>query len=207
MHHRVVSKTAIVSPRYSSFKEEILHYRFLSDEAYQNEILPKAESYLKSETAKSITALGEHFTAQIHEDDSLQVKNLISLILYCDYTNLSSDFTKSFRKMHQFELIHHVKKRNAAYFYWSKTLIETVQCYGHTGYDRNNMPALTGPFFTGMSVVLNISQFNINLVSPTSTSKQIAVALKFSGVIILSSRQKNFSIIILKFSALFPTKN
>ena len=32
-----------------------------------------------------------------------------------------------------------------------------------------------------MSVVLNIPEFNIFLCSPTSTSKQIEVAIKFSG--------------------------
>merc|ERR1712152_126053 len=38
-----------------------------------------------------------------------------------------------------------------------------------------------GSYYCGMSVVLNIPEFNIFLCSPTSTSKQIEVAIKFSG--------------------------
>ena len=40
---------------------------------------------------------------------------------------------------------------------------------------------LTGPFYCGMSMVMKMTQFAIDLLSPTSTSCQICVALKFSG--------------------------
>ena len=40
---------------------------------------------------------------------------------------------------------------------------------------------LKGPFFTGLSFVMNIPQFGINLNSPTSTSVHIEVATKFGG--------------------------
>ncbi len=39
---------------------------------------------------------------------------------------------------------------------------------------------LTGPFYTGISVLVYISEFNIRLCSPTSTSIHIEVAIKFS---------------------------
>ena len=40
---------------------------------------------------------------------------------------------------------------------------------------------LSGPFYTGMSAVMNITQFEMTLHGPTSTSKQIAVATRFGG--------------------------
>ena len=38
-----------------------------------------------------------------------------------------------------------------------------------------------GPFFTGMSWIMPISNFNIILYSPTSTSVHIEVAMIFGG--------------------------
>ena len=40
---------------------------------------------------------------------------------------------------------------------------------------------LIGPFYCGMSVLMTLPSFAIRLCSPTSTSKQIHVAIKFSG--------------------------
>ena len=39
----------------------------------------------------------------------------------------------------------------------------------------------SGPFFTGMSLELNIPSFSIGLQGPTSTSKQKEIALRFAG--------------------------
>merc|ERR1712154_714525 len=43
------------------------------------------------------------------------------------------------------------------------------------------LDALRGPFFSGMSFECNVPAFVMRLNSPTSTSKQIEVAIKFSG--------------------------
>ena len=87
--------------------------------------------------------------------------------------------------------------------------MEAVQVYGDSGYPwcKNNNPndnvtahggdgarscteqnhstidrgTLKGPFYCGMSTVLKMSQFHIHLLSPTSTSIHIQVALKFGG--------------------------
>eukprot|EP01084_Bolivina_argentea_P299355 516003_1 len=45
--------------------------------------------------------------------------------------------------------------------------------------EENNLEK--GPFYCGLSVVLIVSQANIRLCPPTSTSKQLAVATKFAG--------------------------
>ena len=63
----------------------------------------------------------------------------------------------------------------------SKTLRETVEIFGGCSYKYSKNGVLRGSYYCGMSVVLNIPEFNIFLCSPTSTSKQIEVAIKFSG--------------------------
>ena len=119
------------------------------------------------------------------------VDNIFALILYTDFDELSSDFSRSFRKIHAFETFENVKMRNSYYWWWSKILRETVELYGICrSYDfwwRKSLgkqdeydTGLYGPFFSGVSFVMNIPQFQINLNTPTSTSKHIEVATKFA---------------------------
>ena len=72
----------------------------------------------------------------------------------------------------------HIKARNSNYFHWAKALREMVYCYGK---DNDGEFDLPGPFYTGMSVVLKVPEFRIVLNSPTSTSTELSVAMKFSG--------------------------
>ena len=182
-----------VYPKYANFKEEILNYTQLDTDEYADFILPKAQQLIQTNIAKSLKAgmypgelglLNEYGSIKRH--DSLSIQNLICIILYTDYTQLSSDFTKSFRKLHPYELLQQVKRRNKRYYYWSKILKETVKCFGGNDYVidapvSGAFNRLIGPLYTGMSGILNVSQFNIFLLSPTSTSVQIHVAIRFSG--------------------------
>ena len=68
----------------------------------------------------------------------------------------------------------------------SKLLRETVNIHGACANvdpsARDGDPRMLGPFYCGMSMVMNMPSFAIKLSSPTSTSKQISVATKFSGM-------------------------
>ena len=166
-----------VYPRFKDLKEEMLNYQHLDHESYEN-VLAKAKIYIQTNIAKSLKTKWSK--------TPISINNLICIILYCDYSNLSSDFTRSFRKIHQFEVLSHIKQRNSYYYHFSKILKETIytygQCNGIYGSGGNGLlPVLKGPFYCGMSVVLNISQFNMKLLSPTSTSVELSVAIKFSG--------------------------
>ena len=110
--------------------------------------------------------------------------SIMSIILYTDYNKLSSDFTATFRKNNQFEPFESVKARNSKYWWWSKCLKEAVAVYGQKKmkwHDYLEKEQLYGPFYCGMSNVMSLPRFSIPLLSPTSTSKQISVALRFSG--------------------------
>ena len=106
------------------------------------------------------------------------------MILYTDYSNLSSDFSSTFRNKTKFEAFSRTKQRHANYYWMSKLLRETVAIYGYNNSTLHmDMTAhkLGGPFFCGMSMVMTMPQFAIKLFSPTSTSCHIEVALKFAG--------------------------
>ena len=99
---------------YKDLKEEILNYKYMKSHQYLN-IVNKAKQYLQSTVAKSIKS-------RILFRTSIREKDLMCIIMYCDYTELSRDFTLSFRKLHQFEILSQTKKRNALYYHWSKGL-------------------------------------------------------------------------------------
>lgn len=148
-------------------------------------ILNKANQLKETYTARSLKATD---AGRIREKKLISVDCIRSLILYCDYTELCTDFGKSFRKIHKFELLSQVKSRHSKYCHLSKMLRDTILSYGQwhngddTDYGHNGLlPRLVGPLFTGMSVVLNIPQFNIYLSLPTSTTLQTAVAIRFGG--------------------------
>ena len=109
----------------------------------------------------------------IEHDAPLGLDNLISVILYCDYTALCSDFSSTFRKTNPWETISNIKHRNRKYWWLSKTLRETVELFCHW--------RATDTYYTGMSYVMYLPSFSIRLCSPISMSVHLEVACKFSG--------------------------
>ena len=151
----------------------MLNYSHFDIVKYQ-ETLNKADQFIQTAVAKSLK--------YYMNNKPISRSHLISIILYCDYSSLCSSFSGSFRKLFPFETLKAIKKRNKKYAIWSKTLKETmiVHIYTHR-YKKGLLSRLFGPFYCGMSVVLNMSQFQMYLLSPTSTSVQFSVATKFSG--------------------------
>ena len=138
----------------------------------------KAHQYIITKYAKSITSdtyrTPQHYG--IDQGSPLTIDNLLSIILYTDTTRLSSDFSGSFRKMHEYDTLSSIKKRNSKYWFWSKTLRETVELYAPIiKFTKEET------FYTGISIAMNIPSFSIRLCSPTSTSVHIEVAVTFSG--------------------------
>ena len=193
-----MAKELYVNKKYKDYKTEILHH--LTMKQYNNLIINKANEYFNSEAVKNLEAnnmdIFHHFGIPI--GSSITINHIISIILYCDMDIFSTKFSETFRKIYSHETLQSVKKRNSAYWWQSKLLIETVCIYGirsaekHPGY-THNPTGQDGPFFTGVTCVLPIPEFNIRLYSPTSTSKHIEVSIKFAsgnGMIITLNNDK-----------------
>ncbi len=172
--------------KYGSFKSEIANYKFIDfKQQYLNEVVVKAMAYINTEIVRKMTAQSKMCPDyDIPENTALSLDNLISVILYTDYSDLCSDFSGTFRKKEPFETLKSIKRRNSSYYWMSRTLRETVEIYGRCSYGHTvngKRVYLKGSFYCGMSVVLDMPSFNLRLCSPTSTSMQIEVAIKFSG--------------------------
>eukprot|EP01084_Bolivina_argentea_P007035 13251_1 len=155
--------------------------------------MTKANVYIQTTTAIKTRVLNYpqidplHFNIPNHTH--LSVSNLLSVILYCDYTELSSQFSKTFRNIDAFETLSMVINRHKEYANWAKTLRETVEYFGNKGWihsdlykeenEKNNHER--GPFYCGMNRVMILPEFSIRLCSPTSTSKKFEVAARFGG--------------------------
>eukprot|EP01084_Bolivina_argentea_P266302 451646_1 len=174
--------------KYRSFKEEIAASKHVNMLQYKKEMLVKVDGYINSKIVKATTARQlEYLHTGIREGEPITFNHLLSIVLYCDYSDLSSNFSSSFRTMRRLERLTSIKKRNSNYYWLSRYLCETVQNYGDCGrgiYDTNTgeyVNKISGPFYCGMSVLLHVESLPITLNHPTSTSAQIEVAIKFSG--------------------------
>eukprot|EP01084_Bolivina_argentea_P012780 23922_1 len=181
-----------IKAKYESIKDEMLH----------NEILPLEIVELQKSTYKALEYEHADVVRQIKSDEKtemthhygikantpLSFKHILSIILYCDWTELCKVFSSTFRESKPHETISSVKKRNSEFAIWSKTLRETIEYFGQQGYkpdkdDKWNIEhdLIKGPFFCGMSCVMTMTQCNIRLCGPTSTSRDKEVAIRFGG--------------------------
>eukprot|EP01084_Bolivina_argentea_P306181 529038_1 len=170
-----------VDPHYKTLKTEVLDSGFINIEEFNEFVIQKGDYYYESETIKKTICKEEddplHY--DIEYGNKLEKQHLYSLILYCDFTEFSKDFSSSFRSLKWSDSIKQIKDRNSKYYHTAKYLREIIQYYGVRGdgdYDEEigkNINISWGPFYTGMSVTLNMESFMIRLNAPTSTSKQI----------------------------------
>merc|ERR1711971_453077 len=107
-----------------------------------------------------------------------------------------------FRKQRWNESIHDANRRNARFFHIAKALRECVELFGCDN-SRAKNGRESGPFFSGVSVVLNIPSFAINLQGPTSTTKQKEVAWRFAGhnglIIRLNNNDRYYLSVCVRF--------
>eukprot|EP01084_Bolivina_argentea_P043419 80010_1 len=169
-----------VPQHYSSLKIEILQSSFLGAAQWQENIVLKADKYNDTEEVKQMTCNGEQ-KHDISAGEHISKQHLYSIILYCDWSKLCSEFSGTFRKRTSFESLRSLKSRHSKYYWFGKLLVETVNDFGTIGLKER------GPFYCGMSIVLNIPSFAIYLKGPCSTSKEMAVSLNFAkrdGIVI-----------------------
>eukprot|EP01084_Bolivina_argentea_P260444 439829_1 len=175
-----------VEQKYSSFKEEISHYKHFNMQDYHQLVIPKSNEYMSTETvkgtkAKNGSSVWVNFKYNIPNGSSLSFHHLLCIILYCDYTELSRDFSSSFRALKPFEPLSSIKARNANYWWMAKGLRETVQLFGDYSGESGDYGTLSGPFYSGLNKVMAFPEFEIRFCSPVSTSENIEVAMKFAG--------------------------
>eukprot|EP01084_Bolivina_argentea_P036835 68106_1 len=139
------------------------------DDAYQKAIYLLNASLLLKTTKSKI--YGVNYIYGIRCGSPLTVKNVLSVILYTDYDTLSYKFSETFRKL---DCNDNPKERNREYWYWSKTLIETINCFG-ISMKQSSIKS----FYHGISNVY-FTKFIAIFNSPTSTTTKLQIATIFA---------------------------
>ena len=152
------------SKKYDTFKLEIMEYPDMNIKLYLSKIILKSEIYYESETVKSIFGKKpvrramRYYDIEFDDFDQwgfgitshpIPITHIQALIIYTDFTKISSSFSATFRRKSMFESLSSMKKRNQKYYFLSKYLREAVEIYGEYGSDRD-INAINGRFFCGM---------------------------------------------------------
>ena len=193
-HHRgYFPHELYIDPKYKSLKDEILHnIQYSLSTSQLNISIMKTNKLMDTNRARKIESrifkTNDPYHYGIANLSPIRFTHLLAAVLYTDWSELCTEFSKTFRKLHKFESINMVKQRNREYANWSKNLRELIEHYGGAAwrddwakefnlFRRNE----NGPYFCGMSFIMVMPQFNTRLNGPTSTTKQIAVATRFGG--------------------------
>eukprot|EP01084_Bolivina_argentea_P047659 87841_1 len=182
-------KKLFVQQKYDNYKEETLHHISITD--YTESVMLKANTYFIKDKVKAMRAnyYDKYLHYGISKGNSITINHIISVILYCDFSEYCTAFSATFRAVKPLEPLTLIKKRNQEFWWQSKLFRETVEIYGKFGIKKENETKNreNGPFYSGISAQLIIPQFCIRLCSPTSTSRHAEVAIKFAkrdGIII-----------------------
>eukprot|EP00483_Globobulimina_turgida_P010725 UN10746 len=127
--------------------------------------------------------------------------HLQSLSFYTDCSELSTAFSKTFRRITVSETLQSIKERNRSYWWLSKLLIEAVNCFGSNNWENSDCDRIKGPFFCGMSMVMEVPSFMIRLCGPTSTTTQICTAANFAagnGIILELDNVSSLAVRVLR---------
>ena len=157
-----------VDPAFKTLKEEVVDSGYLTVEDWTYELGVKARRYMNVEKVKRM---------------GVSLAHIYAIILYCDFTELCTAFSQTFRRLHVFESMESVKKRHSKFAIFSRLLVDLVLEFGTHGngddlYDEYE----EGPFFCGLNCILNVGSFAITLRGPCSTSIRPEVALNFAKI-------------------------
>eukprot|EP01084_Bolivina_argentea_P157566 274558_1 len=173
---------------YESIQEEAVNFGLVSLQDFKELVVEKCRYYFNSDKCKEMKCIekGDKLHYEIKENASVEADHLQALVLYTDFTALCTHFSSTFRGKNWSEPIKSIRKRHEKYYHIAKKLTELIQYYGNSGNgvwvkDNEYVNKESGPFYCGMSAVLNLSDFAIRLNGPTSTSTQLSIAIRFSG--------------------------
>ena len=174
-----------VDQQFDNLKEEALATGLINPEQFEKLVVQKAKQYMKTAKCRKMkcksfwSSRGNdplHF--DIPNGTPLTEQHLQSIILYCDFTKLCTLFSESLRQNDSNEGLQEIKKKNSKFFHFSKLLRELVTYFGSNGgveccknpwcdIDVSMNGVARGPFFSGVSTILNLSDFSIGFNTPT----------------------------------------
>eukprot|EP01083_Nonionella_stella_P168240 567423_1 len=107
----------------------------------------------------------------------ITAQHILVLLFYCNFTELCTKFSCTFRRIRKNETDEEVKVRNGYFFHFSRFLLETLHLFG-TSLDKREFGKCV---FHGVNRAMVFATMNQRVFCPFSTTSQISVALQFAN--------------------------
>ena len=171
-------KNLYVEPHFENLKEEALNSGHISKTAWQM-CTKKTEFYLYSAKCRKMVfnedGKGDILHFGIPQHFKTSAEHILSALLYTDCSAFCKALSETFRALDADETIEEINGRNSMYYWTSRYLRELVFCFGFQSWEAKRC------FFSGIKVEMNMPQFQVGFVGPTSTSWVKEVAINFAG--------------------------
>eukprot|EP01083_Nonionella_stella_P055353 146029_1 len=116
-------------------------------------------------------------TKKLHQK-ILSLEHLLSVMIYCNYTSLQYEFSKTFRRMSDSDEIENVAIRHSNFYWFGKLLKEMVNFCG-----RDCMDGSVQSLYHGITEQLSMPHIipcYIRIFCPLSTTTELAVGCNFA---------------------------
>ena len=170
---RYKKKKEFVPAKYRDIKEEVLQNTLhkLSQKQYER-ALHKANMLLQTFMAKSVTAIiSQDDDCDFRRDSAIGVHNVLALVLYAEYDELSMALKGTFYRQEPEEDFEVVKNRHSEFQNWSKTLRETVDLFGSITGKSNH-------YYIASDYVVP-SALSVRFRAPISVTNSLEIATRF----------------------------
>ena len=166
-------KDWFIPQKYQDLKEEALHNRCCPLSLFQWEMVAKkADIKLKewNKSKKSRKLQCEYSIWEIpygiRRGTPISLAHVIAILMYCNYTEASYEFSRTFRKIRAIESDRVLKGRHSEVSIWGKLLREAIECFGEETGNRPDIKA----FYHGVSREMVFPGTRIKLNGPVSTT-------------------------------------
>ena len=136
---KLLNRSALyISKKYNDLKQEILSNNHLTlNIAQYATCVTKAEKYENTATVRRNATICDDLHYEIEVGSILSKDHLLAIIFYTDYSELSTKFTASFRRVNFYDSLDRIKQTNQEYAIWSRLLREAVENWGSIGWNQN----------------------------------------------------------------------
>ena len=171
--------TWYIAPKYKSLKVEVLEgaENKLSIIQYENSMktaLSKFNSYGKH--IQKATLRWEQIYG-IKRGSIITLDHIIAITFYTDYTELSSEFSTSYRRLSADESDETLKKRHQLFANWARLMREAVEVFGTHLSKAPNYKL----FYHGITKRMVFSGFCQRFCGPTSCTLSLDIAVGFAN--------------------------
>eukprot|EP01084_Bolivina_argentea_P198482 339853_1 len=172
-----------ITQKYDNIKQEIVNGNNDLDISQWTTTLNKAEYRLEVQMFKNMKAnrFWKHAYG-IKKGTSISLHHIISVLLYCNYSDLCYKFSMTYRKATKYESNKSVRNRHTNYWNMGKYLRESVEVFGNrrilvgTKFSETDIKY----FYHGISTDMLFNNCHAKIAGPTSTTISEEVSTIFA---------------------------